>query len=485
MELAGIGFDTRRSRQHEQQIVERIAGLERMAHNLAGKAFDLSSPKQVAQVLYQRLELEPDPRQKVKEGKLPTTNAEALEYMMDHSPHPILQVITNHRQLSKLLTSFIRPLQLHAELNKTVQSAGLGERIHPNVLMFAVPTGRIAMDDNTNLQCIPNPKKLTLTTLAPPEADRNHADTSGVVTEIFDIALREAFVASEGCVLLSADYSQVELRLMAHVSKDEALIAAFKSGDDVFKQMAARWEECDVSEVSSDARSRAKTLCYGVLYGAGKATLGKNLGMDEAEAERHKTSLLSKYPRVREFHRIVEAECKQRGYIETLGGRRRDFPAIDSHNANAAAAAIRTAVNTICQGSAADLINAAMLKIYRRFCIDDVYTANCTARSNENEVGGGNSEVPAPKINTTSQHGASAEFSAAASNAKGVVRIVNQVHDELMLELPEHMLEEVAGFVKCAMESADGDVTALRVPLKANLKYGKNWAALQDYTSTY
>ncbi len=484
MELAGIGFDTRRSRQHEQQIVERTAGLERMAHKLAGKSFDLSSPKQVAQVLYQRLELEPDPRQKVKEGKLPTTNAEALEYMMEHSPHPILEVITNHRQLSKLLTSFIRPLQLHAELNKTVQSAGLGDRIHPNVLMFAVPTGRIAMDDNTNLQCIPNPKELKLTTLPAPEADQSLADADEAVIENFDIALRETFVASEGCVLLSADYSQVELRLMAHVSGDEELIAAFKSGDDVFKQMAARWEECDVSEVSSDARSRAKTLCYGVLYGAGKATLGKNLGMDEAEAERHKTSLLSKYPRVREFHRIVESQCKQRGYIETLGGRRRDFPAIDSRNANAAAAAIRTAVNTICQGSAADLINAAMLKIYRHFChTDEAYTATCTTHASENEVGSGNSGVSAATIGTNSQLSASGESSATASKATGAVRIVNQVHDELMLELPEHMLEEVAVFVKCAMESADDDVTALRVPLKANLKFGKNWAALRDYIS--
>ena len=474
MELFGIGFDTQRSRQHEQQIVDHIAGLERMAHKLAGTSFDLSSPKQVAQVLYQRLELPPDPRQKVREGKLPTTNAEALEYMMEHSPHSILEVITNHRQLSKLLTSYIRPLQLHAELNKTTQSAGLGERIHPNVLMFAVPTGRIAMDDNTNLQCIPNPKQLRLTTLPAPQPDQQHADGGEAVTENFHIALRETFVASEGCVLLSADYSQVELRLMAHVSGDEELIAAFKSGDDVFKQMAARWEECDISEVSSEARNRAKTLCYGVLYGAGKATLGKNLGMDEAEAERHKTSLLSKYPRVREFHRIVEAECKQRGYIETLGGRRRDFPAIDSRNPNAAAAAIRTAVNTICQGSAADLINAAMLRIYRHFC-------DGTAAG----VDGGHPDGSGPRIDSVAQRRASAGSSAAANAPKGVVRIVNQVHDELMLELPEHMLEEVAGFVKCAMENADNGVVALRVPLKVNLKFGKNWASLQDVTVTH
>ena len=476
MELFGIGFDTQRSRQHEQQIVEYTAGLERMAHKLAGASFDLSSPKQVAQVLYQRLGLPPDPRQKVREGKLPTTNAEALEYMMEHSPHPILEVITNHRQLSKLLTSYIRPLQLHAELNKTTQSAGLGERIHPNVLMFAVPTGRIAMDDNTNLQCIPNPKQLRLTTLPPPQANHQHADGEAV-TENFHIALRETFVASEGCVLLSADYSQVELRLMAHVSGDEELIAAFKSGDDVFKQMAARWEECDISEVSSEARNRAKTLCYGVLYGAGKATLGKNLGMDEAEAERHKTSLLSKYPRVREFHRIVEAECKQRGYIETLGGRRRNFPAIDSRNPNAVAAAIRTAVNTICQGSAADLINAAMLKIYRHFCDD-------TAASTSDNAGG-HPDASGPSVDTMPQRRAPARSSVAASARKGVVRIVNQVHDELMLELPEHMLEEVAGIVKCAMETADSGMAPLLVPLKVNLKFGKNWASLQEYPVTH
>ena len=482
MELFGIGFDTRLSRQHEHQIVEHIAGLERLAYKLAGgKKFDLSSPKQVGQVLYQRLKLPPDPRQKVKEGKLSTTNAEALEYMMEHSPHPILQVISNHRQLSKLLNAFIRPLQLHAELNKTVQSAGLGERIHPNVLMFAVPTGRIAMDDNSNLQCIPNPKELKLTTMpAPPPpvaAVTGDGTTSAAaaaaaaaaavtgaetVTEDFYVAMRETFVASEGCVLLSADYSQIELRLMAHVSKDEQLIEAFKSGDDVFKQMAARWEDCDAADVSSEARGRAKTLCYGVLYGAGKATLAKNLGMPEAEAERQKIGLLSKYPRVKEFHRLVEAECKHRGYIETLGGRRRDFPAIDSRNGNAAAAAIRTAVNTICQGSAADLINAAMVQIYKRFC-------------DEAEEGDADDAAAAGA-------GAAGEGAGAGAGAGAVrrpaVRIVNQVHDELMLELPEGMLGVVGPFVQSAMENA----MALRVPLKVNLQAGKNWESMKAYT---
>ena len=467
MELFGIGFNTQRSRDHERKCIEYIAGLERLAHKLAGKEFELSSPQQVGQILYQRLELEPDPRQKVKPGKLPTTNAEALEYMMEHSPHPILQVISNHRQLNKLLGSFIRPLQLHAEGNKTTQSAGLGDRIHPSILMFAVPTGRIAMDDNSNLQCIPNAKSLTLTVLpAPPSLHEQHSaiDANGklpevtTVTEGFDVALRETFIASAGCVLLSADYSQIELRLMAHVSRDEQLIAAFKSGDDVFRQMAAKANECELSEVTGEMRSRAKTLCYGVLYGAGKATLGKNLNMPEAEAEKQKNTLLRKYPRVKEFHKLVEAECKQRGYIETLAGRRRDFPAIDSRNGNAAAAAIRTAVNTICQGSAADLINAAMLKIYEKYCTGD-------------------EQQPS-------------------------VRIVNQVHDELILELPEGMLSEVrfatnnccrlliafglilplksgaqvGPFVKDAMENA----MALRVPLKVNLKAGKNWAALED-----
>ena len=338
----------------------------------------------------------------MKEGKLPTTNAEALEYMMTHSPHPILSVISNHRQLNKLLGSFIRPLQLHAEANKTTQSAGLGERIHPNVQLFAVPTGRIAMDDNSNLQCIPNPKHLDVEMLpAPPppgqEPDPAAPPPQEVVKEEVAIALRETFVASPGCVLLSADYSQIELRLMAHVARDEGLIAAFESGDDVFKQMAARWEECEVSEVSAESRGRAKTLCYGVLYGAGKATLGKNLGMSEEEADRQKHSLLRKYPRVKEFHKSVEMECRNRGYIETLTGRRRDFPAVDSRNSNASAAAIRTAVNTICQGSAADLINIATLQIYERFC-------------------------------------------GAAAGSVPEVRIVNQVHDELILELPQRMV---------------------------------------------
>lgn len=308
-----------------------------------------------------------------------STDRENLDWLIKNHAHPVLPTIKTHRQLSKLLSTFVRPLLQVAEANKTWSAKDLGPRIHPKLHQFGVPTGRVSMDESANLQCIPKPQSHEL---------RDEGGTSHTL----DIAIRRTFVAAPGHMLLAADYSQVELRLMAHFSKDESLIAAFHSSQDVFRVMAGRWLGKEPAAVTDEERSRAKTLSYGTLYGAGKVTLAKNLNIRESEAETLKNSLLTKYPRIKEYPKLVESECKSRGYVETLIGRRRRFPHINSRDSHQQAAALRAAVNTICQGSAADLLNIATLAIFEQFC----------------EPG---AEIP--------------------------VRIVNQVHDELILEVPE------------------------------------------------
>jgi DNA polymerase I-like protein with 3'-5' exonuclease and polymerase domains len=252
--------------------------------------------------------------------------------------HPVVVTISQHRGLNTLSSKYTKPLLLYTKRDKTTLSKGLGARIHPNILQCATPTGRLAMDE-PNLQSIPHPKSIKL----------SESDT-------VEISVRRAFAARPGCVLLSADYSQLEARLMAHFSGDAALIAAFSGGADVFKAIGSTWLKKPAEEVTAEERQRAKGLCYGILYGAGPACLAAQMNVLEADAKRFMTQFLAQYPAVRDFLSSCVERCRKHGYVETVAGRRRYFPLMATGDARQKSAAERQAVNTVMQGSAADLI---------------------------------------------------------------------------------------------------------------------------------
>ena len=386
MERWGVCLDTAALSETERLFSERLQTIEAEIYELAGHPFLISSPRQVGEVLFGELKLS-DKARRTKSGQY-STGEEVLQQL--RSKHPIVQRILDHRALKKLLNTYV-------EVLPKLISPRTGH-IHTSFNQAVTATGRLS-SSNPNLQNIP----------VRGEDGRE---------------IRKAFVPEPGCVFFSADYSQIELRIMAHLSKDEHLISAFQQGDDIHAATAARIFGKPIGEVSRDERRKAKTANFGIIYGISAFGLAERMDVPRSEAKALIDSYFQTYPGVRQFIDGAVEQARQRGYIETLFGRRRYLPDINSRNAVVRGYAERNAVNAPIQGTAADIIKMAMIRIDRRLRAEGLHA-----------------------------------------------KMILQVHDELNFSVPQAELEAVRRLVVEEMQNA----YQLSVPLLADCGEGSNW----------
>ena len=384
MERAGIRVDEVRLAELSREYQDRLDAIEAEIHRLAGERFLIGSPKQLQRILFEKLGLPAVKRTKTGYS----TDESVLEQLAPL--HELPALVLAHRRLAKLRSTYLEALP------KLIHPAT--GRIHPSFHQTGAATGRLSCS-NPNVQNIP------------------------IRTEE-GIRIREAFVAEEGMRLLSADYSQVELRILAHYSGDPSLLEAFRSGEDVHRRTAAEVAGIDPSEVSAEQRDRAKAVNFGIIYGSSAFGLARQLGLAQADAQETIDAYFRRYRGVREFLDRTVAEARERGYVTTLLGRRRYLPDLRSRNRALRTAAERMAVNTVIQGTAADLIKKAMV-----------------------------------------------EVDAALRREGLAARMILQVHDELVFELPPEEEEVLTARVRAIMEG----VFELAVPLRVDIGVGRSW----------
>jgi DNA polymerase-1 len=386
MESRGVRIETAQLAALSARMEAEISRLTSEIYALAGKPFNLNSPKQLGEVLFEDLKL---PTQgKTGKTKANSTAADVLETLA--ASHPIAQKILDYRQLAKLKGTYVDALP-------TLLSPVDG-RLHTTFNPTGAATGRLS-SSNPNLQNIP------------------------VRTEL-GREIRAAFVPAPGWVLVVADYSQIELRLLAHFSSDPVLVEAFRNHEDIHTRTASEVNHVPPLMVTPEMRRAAKAVNFGIVYGQSAFGLAQQLGIPRDEAERYIREYFARYQGVRQWIDSTIEEVRRRGYTLTLAGRRRPIPDISSKNPNARSFAERTAVNTPLQGTAADLMKAAMIRI--------------------------DAEIAAQRLQA---------------------RMLLQVHDELVFECPPEELAAVEQLVKRAME----DVATLKVPLRAEIGHGANW----------
>ncbi len=386
MEIAGVNVDTDVLQASSKLTEERITLLEEEIYELAGMKFNIASPRQVGEVLFEHLKIDNKAR-KTKSGQYSTTE-EVLEHL--RTVHPIVGKILELRGLRKLLSTYINALP--ELVNKRTG------KIHTSYNQTVTATGRLS-SSNPNLQNIPI------------------RDSEGK-------EIRKAFVAAPGCKFLSADYSQIELRIMAHMSGDANLIEAFLSGNDIHTATAAKIFKVPIEEVTADMRRKAKTANFGIIYGISVFGLSERLNISRTEAKQLIDGYFESYPQVKEYMAACIEDARKAGYVKTIYGRRRMLPDINSHNATVRGYAERNAINAPIQGSAADVIKMAMIRI-----------ADCIEKEG---------------LQT---------------------RMIMQVHDELNFNVPDAEVEKVQQIVTREMENA----YRMRVPLIADYGISDNW----------
>ena len=386
IERTGVRVDGDMLAAQSAELAERISELETKAYEEAGAAFNIASPKQIQEILFERLEL--PVLAKTPKGQPSTAESVLVELAEQHE---LPRLILEHRGLSKLRSTYTE--KLPALVNPDTG------RVHTSYHQAAVATGRLSSSD-PNLQNIP---------VRTAEGRR----------------IREAFVPAPGMRLIAADYSQIELRIMAHLSADEGLLSAFEKEEDVHRATAAEVFGTPVEEVSSDQRRSAKAINFGLIYGMSAFGLARQLGIERGQAQEYIDLYFERYPGVRTFMDTIRARVREQRFVETVFGRRLFLADITSSNHARRQGAERAAINAPMQGTAADLIKLAMLSVDGWLCEDN-------------------------------------------SGAY----IIMQVHDELVLEVPESDTARVAGAVAELMTS----VAELAVPLKVDVGSGPNWA---------
>lgn len=386
MEKAGVRFDLEILHQAEANLTNEVLMLEQEIYQLAGMTFNINSPRQVGEVLFEHLQLDAKAK-KSKSGQY-TTSEEVLIALKEK--HPVVGKILDYRELKKLISTYISALPgyINSQTGK----------IHTTYNQTVTATGRLS-SSNPNLQNLPV------------RSERGQL-------------IRQAVIPDEGCLFLSADYSQIELRLMAHFSQDEQLLHAFRSGQDVHAATAARIFNVPIEEVTKEQRRRAKTANFGIIYGISAFGLAQQLDCPRAEAKALIDGYFAAFPKVIEFIEKQKQIAREKGYVETLFGRKRYLPDINSHNSVVRSFAERNAVNAPIQGTAADIIKMAMVSIDRRLTQENLQT-----------------------------------------------EMIMQVHDELNFNVPIDELERVREIVVSEMQN----VVALSIPLIADCGVGKNW----------
>jgi DNA polymerase-1 len=387
MERNGVLIDGPTLASQSLTLGERIVQIETEAHQLAGQAFNLSSPKQIGEIFFTKLGL---PVVKKTATGAPSTDEEVLEKLAEDFPLPAK--ILEHRGLAKLKGTYTDKLAQLA-LPRT-------GRVHTHYAQAVAVTGRLSSTD-PNLQNIP---------IRTPEGRR----------------VREAFVAPAGCMIASADYSQIELRIMAHISGDAALLRAFTEGLDVHRATAAEVFGVGLEQVSNEQRRYAKVINFGLIYGMSAFGLARNLGIDNTAAKNYITRYFERYPGVKDYMDRTRQEAKERGYVQTVFGRRLYLPEINSPNGPRKAGAERAAINAPMQGTAADLIKLSMVKVQQVLDAEQRAT-----------------------------------------------KMIMQVHDELVFEVPANEVDWLRAEVPRLMAG----VADLKVPLLAEVGVGPNWDA--------
>ena len=389
MECEGVGVDLDTARMMAREFSARIEGVTKEIYGLAGCEFNVNSTRQLAEVLFEKLKL--PATKKTKTGY--STSEEVLESLAQS--HEIAAKILEYRQLAKLKGTY-----LDGVFQLVDPETG---RLHTTFHQTVTETGRISSAE-PNLQNIP-------------------------IRQELGRMIRRIFVPRQGRVLLAGDYSQIELRVLAHFSEDPTLIEAFLRDEDIHRRTAAEVFGVPVEEVTDSMRSRAKAVNFGIVYGISDFGLSKNIGVSRGEAKAFIDRYLGRYPGIARYMERTVAEARRDGFVTTLLKRRRYLPDINSPNRNLRMFAERTAINTPIQGSAADIIKMAMVGVF-----DELRRRGMSSA------------------------------------------MILQVHDELVLEVPEDELKEAAELLKRNMERA----AALRVPLKADLKVGANWYDMKN-----
>lgn len=386
MEQAGVRFDQNILAQAEMQLTEEMNRLEQHIYELAGETFNVNSPAQVGEILFAKLQL--DPKAKRGRNNKFSTSEEILQTIRDK--HPIVGAILDQRELKKLISTYITalPTYINPQTGK----------IHTTYNQTVTATGRLS-SSNPNLQNLPI------------RSQRGQL-------------IRQAVIADEGCLILSADYSQIELRLLAHMSKDPHLIEAFLAKQDIHAATAAKIFHKDLASVTKEERRRAKTANFGIIYGISAFGLAQQLECPRAEAKALIDGYFEAFPKVIDFIEQQKAFAREHGYVETLFGRKRYLPDIVSHNATVRSFAERNAVNAPIQGTAADIIKIAMVNIARRLKSEHLHA-----------------------------------------------QMIMQVHDELNFNVPRNEIEQVRTLVVDEMQN----VVHISVPLIADCGVGINW----------
>ncbi|XP_076278096.1 DNA polymerase theta [Lasioglossum baleicum] len=408
MELTGLGVSLKSLQDLSSAIHQEIISLEEQSYVLAGRKLNFLSSKEVGKVLG------------LYKGKKMSVNKAVLE----QSDHPIAKLVISWRKLSATQSKIINPI-----LNLAQSSS----RIHGNCVTSTL-TGRVSMHE-PNLQNIPK--------------DFNSVDNS------FVISVRMAFVPAIGNIMLSADYCQLELRILAHFSKDVTLCNIMRKPGDIFKNIAATWNHVSEDQVDDKMRQHTKQLCYGMIYGMGVRTLAENLSVDETDAKEFLESFMNAYPRISKWLNSVHEEARANGYVTTILERRRMLPGLTSSNLAEKSQAERQAVNTKVQGSAADIAKKAMVNIEERMRFEFP-----------------TSTAIMPTVNLKRK---------LRSSSKDPLQrggyLVLQIHDELLYEVNINDLQQVATIIKESMEQ----VCQLAVPLPIKLKVGPAWGDLTEY----
>lgn len=385
IERNGVMIDVDMLEKHSEQMAERLKDLEQQAYDEAGETFNLSSPKQLGAILFEKLKI--PAKKKTKTGQYSTAEEVLVELAEDYT---LPKILLEHRSVSKLKSTYTD--KLPKQVNKKTG------RVHTSYNQTVAATGRLSSTD-PNLQNIP---------IRSEEGRR----------------IRQAFIAPKGYKMLAADYSQVELRIMAHLSQDKSLLKAFEQGVDVHKATAAEVFSVPLDEVENEQRRAAKAINFGLIYGMSAFGLAKQLNIGRFEAQDYIDVYFARYPGVKEYMDKTREQAHDRGYVETVFGRRLYLPEINSRNGQRRQYAERTAINAPMQGTAADIIKRAMI------AVDN-----------------------------------------ALADSKLDAKVVMQVHDELVVEVLEKDVESLADLLRMEMEQA----AELKVPLVVDIGIGVNW----------
>jgi DNA polymerase-1 len=385
MERAGVKIDMERLKDISKELERELDGIQRRIYFLAGEEFNINSPKQLSRILFQNLGFQP--KKKTKTGF--STELSILEELAES--HELPREVLNYRSLSKMKTTYVDVLP-------GLVNPRTG-RVHTSFNQTTTATGRLSSSE-PNLQNIP-------------------------VRGEWGRRIREAFIAEEGNILLSADYSQIELRILAHLSQDEGLLEAFRNDLDIHARTASELFEIPIDKVTPDMRRIAKTVNFGVIYGISPFGLSEALGIPRDDAKKYIEQYFDRHPGVKRYIEETLEVAVSRGYVTTLFGRKRAIPELKSKNPNTRQQGERFAINSPVQGTAADIIKIAMINIWKSF--------------NDRHL---------------------------------KAKMILQVHDELLFELQKEELGVVTDIVRKEMEG----VMEFSVPIKVDIGYGSNWA---------